>query len=298
MTLNQLQYFYTAATLEHFNQAAQTLHVSEPSLSRAIRLLEEELEISLFEKKGRNVTLTKAGRLFLIHVERILEDIARAKNEMNEYAINGGRINIAYISHVSRELLPNLMKEFLEQDENFRVTFDFFEGYTQNNLEGLKNGKYDLIFGTNLHDEPGIVTIPVINTEMVVIMPKDHALKDLDSIDHKVFSQYPVLKYDKYSTLGTYTEQYFSAYNIIPDITFEFPDEESIASFVSKGFGIALVADVPCIYQDNILVKPLVANERLKQTISLAYLENQNHSPATLRLIEFIKESYNAESKF
>lgn len=64
MTLNQLLYFYKAAELEHFNLAADHLHISEPSLSRSIRSLEQELGVSLFEKRGRNITLTKAGQIF------------------------------------------------------------------------------------------------------------------------------------------------------------------------------------------------------------------------------------------
>ena len=292
MTFTQLQYFYVAATLEHFNQAAHTLHVSEPSLSRSIRLLEEELGIRLFEKKGRNISLTKAGRVFLVHVERIKEDINRAINDMNEYAINGGRINIAYVSPVSSELLPDLIHNFLQQEENKRVNFEFHEGYTQDNYEGLKSGKYDLIFGTNMQKEPGINMIPVFETGMVVLIPNNHPLKDAETIDHTAFTQYPVLKYDKESTLGQYTDQYFSAYNVVPDVTLEFPDEQSIASFVSKGFGIALAADIPCVHRENVIVKRMKKAEQLKQEVSLAYLDTQNHSPSIVRLIQFIAKHY------
>ena len=56
MTLNQLSYFYQAAVLEHFNQAAEKMNITEPSLSRSIAALEDELGVTLFEKKGRNVT--------------------------------------------------------------------------------------------------------------------------------------------------------------------------------------------------------------------------------------------------
>ena len=61
MTLNQLGYFYQAAVLQHFNQAAEKMNISEPSLSRSISSLEDELGVTLFEKRGRNVILTKAG---------------------------------------------------------------------------------------------------------------------------------------------------------------------------------------------------------------------------------------------
>ena len=74
MTLNQLSYFYQAAVLEHFNQAAEKMNITEPSLSRSIAALEDELGVTLFEKRGRNVILTKAGEIFLEHVSTILDD--------------------------------------------------------------------------------------------------------------------------------------------------------------------------------------------------------------------------------
>ena len=79
MTLNQLGYFYQAAVLQHFNQAAEKINISEPSLSRSITALENELGVTLFEKRGRNVTLTKAGEIFLEHVTQILDDVTPIK---------------------------------------------------------------------------------------------------------------------------------------------------------------------------------------------------------------------------
>ena len=86
MTLNQLNYFYQAAMLQHFNQAAEKLNISQPSLSRSITALEDELGITLFEKSGRNVILTKAGDIFLEHVTQILDDVKRAELKMHQLA--------------------------------------------------------------------------------------------------------------------------------------------------------------------------------------------------------------------
>ena len=81
MTLNQLQYFYEAAKTQHFNRAADNLSISQPSLSRAIAALENEMGVILFERMGRNVSLTKAGQVFYEHAEKILEDISVAERK-------------------------------------------------------------------------------------------------------------------------------------------------------------------------------------------------------------------------
>lgn len=292
MTLNQLLYFYQAASLEHFNLAAKALHISEPSLSRSIRFLEEELGVQLFEKKGRNIVLTKAGRIFLVHVEKILKDISYAKTNMKEYALDGGKIEVAYVAPLSRNILPAIIRSFLDDPDNQKVVFNFYQGYTEENLAGLKNGTYDVIFGSNLSEQPGINIIPIMQRNMVVIMSADHPLANRKYIDHTAFSQYPVLKYDSQSSLGVYSNQYFQSYNVVPNTVFEFPDEESIASFVSQGFGIALVADVYSIYRDNIVIRPLVPQEKMVHTVSMATMNN-NVSPASLqRLIQHVKDHF------
>ena len=90
MTLNQILYFQKVARLENYHYAAEELYVSQPSLSRSMASLENELGVALFEKKGRGVNLTKAGKLFLEYAERILEDCKIATDKMQELASDGG----------------------------------------------------------------------------------------------------------------------------------------------------------------------------------------------------------------
>lgn len=75
MNLNQLQYFLTLSKLEHYTQAAKELKITQPSLSHAMSALEEELGTRLFEKRGRNVVLTKYGKVFQEYVEDALHTL-------------------------------------------------------------------------------------------------------------------------------------------------------------------------------------------------------------------------------
>ena len=97
MTLNQILYFQKVARLENYHQAAEELYISQPSLSRSMAALESELGVALFEKKGRGVTLTKAGYLFLEHADRIAGDCDVAFGKMQELSSDGGKIDIGYI---------------------------------------------------------------------------------------------------------------------------------------------------------------------------------------------------------
>ena len=244
MTLNQLTYFYHAATLQHFNQAAEKANISEPSLSRSIAALEAEFNVILFEKKGRNVQLTKAGNVLLKHATYILNEVQATENKMHQIATDGGHIDIAYVSPLARNYVPRTVRAFLSKSQNKNVIFNFHQDITSKNVEGLKLGNYDLIFGSYAENEPDIEFIPIIQQEMVVILPKNHPSAHLPFVSSEIFVQYPVLSYDRSSGLGKYTHSFFNKHHILPEFICESPDENGIASLVAEGFGIALVADV------------------------------------------------------
>ena len=84
MNLNQLYYFKTIAELEHFRLAAEKLNVAQPSLSTSMTNLEAELSVTLFEKDGRNVRLTTAGKIFLEYVNRSLNELETGIDKMKE----------------------------------------------------------------------------------------------------------------------------------------------------------------------------------------------------------------------
>ena len=112
MTLNQLTYFQKIAQLEHFRLAANELNISQPSLSRSMDTLENELGIPLFEKNGRNITLTKYGKMFLEHVDRILEEVRTAEQKMYHLTQEGGHIDIAYVSPLANHYICLLYTSF------------------------------------------------------------------------------------------------------------------------------------------------------------------------------------------
>lgn len=291
MTLNQLNYFYQAAVLQHFNQAAEKLNISEPSLSRSISALEQELGVILFEKNGRNVVLTKAGEVFLEHVTQILSDVRRAENKMHKFTATGGYIDIAYVSPLAKEYIPSKVRAFLTLEKNKNINFNFHQDITSANLKGLKSGNYDLIFGSYCPDEPNIEFVPILKQEIVAILPEGHPLCEKEEIDALDFGDYPVLGYTRNSGLGKETREFFKEHGIIPDFICESPDENGIASLVAHNFGIALTADTETIHRAGICVRPLLPQYTFSHTVYMAYRRGKYQFPAVQRFVKFIKET-------
>ncbi len=292
MTLNQMTYFYEAAKLQHFNQAAEKLHISEPSLSRSISSLEDELGVVLFERTGRNVVLTKTGDVLFEHVERILHEIALADRKMHQFSGAGGHIDLAYVAPLATSFIPNICRTFLAEDINKDVTFNFHQDITSKNVEGLKSGAFDIIFGSYVKDEPNIKFIPIMQQEMVVIMPKGHPLEYEFGYDEgvtaEVFERYPVLGYAHHSGLGRLTRDFFNQNKVSPTFIAESPDEIGIASLVAANFGIALVADVASIHREDVVVRRLNAEQSLSHTVYMAYIKGRYKLPAVKRMIDYI----------
>ena len=147
MTFNQLYHFQTVAKYENYRKAAEELYISQPSLSRSIAALEEELQVPLFEKSGRGVHLTKGGHIFLEYVDRILEECRVAKSKMQEIASGGGKIDIGYVFPLASHYIPHSVRSFLHREENRNVTFNFYQNHTAAIHQKVKSGELDVGFG-------------------------------------------------------------------------------------------------------------------------------------------------------
>ena len=261
MTLNQLTYFQKIAQLEHFRLAANELNISQPSLSRSMDTLENELGIPLFEKNGRNSTLTKYGKMFLEHVDRILEEVRTAEQKMYHLTQEGGHIDIAYVSPLANHYIPHTVRTFLNLPENKQVTFSFSQSHTIDLIRGLKSD----------------------------ITSLNHPLANEKEVPFQVLQDYPVIGYDRDSGLGLYTHKLYRKHQIQPDIVIDCPDEYSIAALVAEDFGIALVADVDTI-RDAKIAKIPISGETLIHTVYTAHMKDKYMIPATNRFVKFIKK--------
>ena len=112
MNLNQLYYFRTLADYEHYTRAAEELHITQPTLSKAISSLEQELGAYLFEKKGRNVVLTKQGKHYLEYVKAALSELERGNDYLRkEQATAEGYIDLGMVTSVEYDMVPPMDSE-------------------------------------------------------------------------------------------------------------------------------------------------------------------------------------------
>lgn len=288
MNLNQLYYFKALAELEHYTKAAEQLSISQPTLSHAISALEQELGAFLFEKQGRNVALTKYGRLYLFYVENALGQLEMGKNQIQRImSEDEGHVGLAYMSSVGTNYLPEMISAFLNEKKNQNITFSCYEGSTKTLISNLKKEKYDLVFCSFSENEKDVDFIPVYEQTLVVIVPVNHPLANRKRVDLNDISTYPLVSYIKESGMRHIIDDLFIKAQLIPNILCQFEDINSIAGLVAANQGVAIITDNLSLHNYNIKKLELDATYSKRQ-VYLAYVKNRYLPPAVQKFKEYI----------
>ncbi len=292
MNLNQLQYFVTLAHKEHYIKAAEELAITQPSLSHAIHLLENELNTRLFEKRGRNVVLTKYGKIFLEYVEESLRILdSGVKKTMALTSETGGELNLAYIYTLGSVFVPKLVSEFLKQNPELDMHFQFTVGNTTDIIQGLKEEKYDIAFCSRKEKEAGIEFLPVKKEKLVVVVPKGHPLAEKKSIHLKETLPYPQVYFTKNSGLRPEIDQMYGMIEGKPIIAYEILEDNSMAGLVAENFGIAVMPEIPILRQLNVEVLD-IENPVYDRYIYMAQVKGKYLAPTTKKFVHFVR-NYN-----
>ncbi len=293
VTLNQILYFQKVAQLENYHQAADELYISQPSLSRSIASLESELGVTLFEKKGRGIELTKAGKLFLEHADKIAEDCDIAVGKMKEISVDGGKIDIGYIFPLAGHYIPHKVRKFLNIEENKNVVFNFYQNHTPAIAEKVRTGEIDIGFGCYLNDKD-MEFFPLSAQELVIITPKNHPLSDMKEVPLSVLNQYPIIGYEPASWMGTYEKHLFKKYQLTPNMVVECPDEYSLVSLVRENFGIALMprTDILDSSRDICILK--IKGLEIYRQVFMFWMKGRYRLPAAERFIRYMKKQQEA----
>lgn len=168
MDLKQLQYFVQVAELGGFTRAASVLRVAQPALSRQVRALEVELRQRLFDRNGRGVTLTAAGTRLLAHGRGILQQVERARQDLEDQrGAASGLLSIGLPPSVSRTLTAPLVEAFRERFP--RATLSVVEGLSTYTLEWLTQGRIDCAVVYNATPAAAIDLMPVLQEPLFLV---------------------------------------------------------------------------------------------------------------------------------
>lgn len=175
MTLTELRYLVALAEQQHFGRAAEICCVSQPTLSMAIRKLEENLEVLLFERSKSGIRATTMGEQIIAQAQRIVAqaDAITALAEADKDQL-GGDLKLGAILSLGPYLLPQLIPQLRLIAKSLRL--DLYEGYTEDLRNKLRAGELDAILVAQPFSEQDIVTQDLYYEPLLLVMPPMHSL--------------------------------------------------------------------------------------------------------------------------
>lgn len=192
MTLTELRYIVAVAQEKHFGRAAQRCYVSQPTLSIAIRKLEEELGLTVFDRSSNEIITTDSGQRIVMQAQRVLEEADRIKlmanKEKNELE---GIFKLGLIFTIAPYLLPKLILSLRNLAPEMCLQLD--ESYTSVLTDSLKRGDLDAIVVAEPFHETGLETIPLYDEAFFIIVPKGHEFEQFNEVTTQQLSDERVL---------------------------------------------------------------------------------------------------------
>ena len=288
MELRVLNYFLAVAREENITKAAQILHITQPTLSRQISQLEEELGVKLFHRSNHHIILTDDGMLLKRRAQELIELSEKTKRELShDNELVSGEIAIGCGETKSIIELTKIIVSFRKRFPN--VTFDFYTGIADDVKDRIENGLADI----GLLLEPveiskyHFIRMPRIE-KWCVLMRKDSPLAALDKISPKDLAGIPLITAKRKSVqneLENWFGEYYNKLNIIAKSNVSYSNR---AMMVENNLAVALVHEFDCACE-NLCLREF--SPELSTHSLLVWKKNQMLSPAVNEFVKFAKNS-------
>ncbi|SFB15413.1 DNA-binding transcriptional regulator, LysR family [Rhizobium sp. NFR07] len=258
LDLGQVGSFVVVATELNFSRAARRLNITQPPLSRQIKLLEQELDVTLLERTSRRVVLTPAGLAFLVEAQKLL-DLSNAAIVATRRTARGnaGSVKIAFVGATTYSFLPKLIIKARTLAPQIEVELVQME--TAEQLQAINAGDVDLGLSRPLSGPHHLESMSVAREPMMLAIPRAHPLAakrrpSLDMLDGEPFIMFsPQARY-----LNEKLTKLMENRTITPRVVQHMTHSQAILSLVSAGIGLAIVpAGTQNACFDNVVFRPM-----------------------------------------
>ena len=240
-TLRQLQFYVAAARSRSVTGAARELSISQSSVTEAIRYLEDDLGVQLFDRHARGLLITQKGAIFLRHAQQILSDVASARTAFNgEDGILLGKLSLGVSSLVAGYVLSDILQRFRRAHPKVELTI------VEENWEYLQHlligGELDvaILLTSAIKDRSAMHVETLLVSPYRLWLPQDHPLGKKESIELEQLAGLPLIQL-MVDEIEEPTRHLISGLAIKPQIVFKTRSVEAVRSLVATGAGVALL---------------------------------------------------------
>ena len=252
MNIEYLKYFAELAKIQHYGKAAKVLNISQPGLSHAIKTLEDEYGVPLFQKEGRNVSLSPYGKELIQDVDEILDAYRRLGERAAGLRNEEKTVRIGTVYPLAAGTVPRMLHEF-------GATFPFiiYNSMTPDIAEGLLDGKYDIGFCSDLLKVEDLEYYPIEESYIAAAVPIGHPLEKRETITLQEAIEYPQIMFSRTSGFRGLQEKVFAEEGIEVKPACAAEELEVIIGLVEHGFGISVLPYMDVAEHHNIAAIPV-----------------------------------------
>ena len=244
MKLQQLRYLVAIVDNGlNITAASQALFTSQPGVSKQVKLLEDELSLQLFIRRGKSLTaLTEAGHEVLERARTILNEVSKIKSLSSELAgQQQGDLVVATTHTQARYVLPDLLEGFHKDFPD--ISIKLHQGTSDRIANQVQDQQVDFAIASGRNELFGeLVIFPIYQWERTILVPPDHPLTKLEQVSLADLAAHPIISYTHSFDDDSDQASAFKAAGIEPNVVFTAEDPDVIKTYVRRGMGVGIVA--------------------------------------------------------
>lgn len=287
MDLRQLKFFMEIARFNNFTKAAEELHVAQPAVSMAIRKLEEELELVLFNRQDRKVALTAEGKIFLGHARRILDDLKAAGQEMADLrSLGKGEVRVGVPPMMSAYFFPTIICSFAKLYPRLRLAVSGEGAASIQKM--ISQGELDMGVIAGGHVPDNLEIRHILREEVVVCVPPDHPFTSRSGVSLEEFAGQPLIMFKEGYYQREMLFEEMKGSGMTPKVVFETNLYTMVKSLVKKGLGISTLLRM--VVEDDAGLRAVSFEPPLHLDLMLAWKKGAYLSRANRAFVDFLME--------
>ncbi|MET8946771.1 LysR family transcriptional regulator [Streptomyces sp. NPDC004542] len=291
MTIDELRWFLVLARTQNATRAAELLHITQPTLSRALQRLERRVGVPLFDRRSQRLWLNAYGEVFLAHADRALREIDRATDVIATLrAPQEGTLRLAFLHSLGTWLVPELLGDFGRLDP--LVRFVLHQDSADRVARSLCEDTADLVLTSPRPADPLVAWQPLLDEPLVLAVPADHPVAGRTAVRLSEAADERFVAMQSEFGLRQTMDAMFRRRGLTPAVVLESAEIATIHGLVASGLGVAVVPGGPHVTPPKDLVLVPLSDEDAFRTIGLAW--HGDHVPAlpAQRFRRFVVERF------
>lgn len=290
MEIKQIQYFLSVVETGSFSAAADDLYISQSSLSKQIIALEKDLDVQLFDRSKRRISLTDAGKIFHKHALAFNEIHKSMLVDLGEFRKTGPSFSIAAIPVIAQYGITSYIAQFKSAYPG--ITFSLEEREASTVLPALSQHKYDLAFVRDYGiDRDQYTILEVVRDKLMVAVAKSHHFAARNSLSLPELSNENFIMFNKGTLVFEVAVNACHSAGFEPRVFYSSLRGASIIGLVASNSGVALMMEKVLDYYRHPDVVAIPLEETIESKIVVAYLKNKELSKSAKTFVRFMEKN-------